>query len=227
MRLMDTLRRTLEELVRSSAGSSPAFDTLLSDYRDYHAVLLALGGPLTAGLLALSVLSWRRLRRTPKRRTFERRAYRAFALAGGVVGLGCALVFAANLSTVLAPRQGFAHVIPALGTPASDTEQARLHRSVTRWLESDRADVPPLLRRKVDDRLAWQRPKAIVCALLLIPFAAFSVRFWRRSLARGRASRSAVTAGAAASVGALVLAVMVIANTQAAFAPVTLTLLYG
>ena len=229
MRLVNTtgLHTTLEAMLRSSTASNPAFDTLLHDYSDYHAVLVVLGGFLTAGLLLLSVFSWRRLRRVPRTRTFERRTYRAFALASGTVFLGLALVMAANVSTVLDPRQGFAHVIPAPGAPAPGTERARLHRSAASWIESGRSEVPPLLQRKVDDRLSWQRPKAIISGVLAFALALFSVRLWRRLLGRESGGRGAVAIGATAPVCALVLAAMAIANAQAAFAPLTLTLLYG
>ena len=66
-----------------------------------------------------------------------------------------------------------------------------------------RSELSPALQRKVDERLSWQRPKAIVTGLLFVLFAIACIRFWNRPLVR--------TVGLACT---LVLLIMAMANTE-------------
>jgi hypothetical protein len=233
------LQTTLTHLVRSGSDSNPAFNALVHDYAEYHAVLVVLGGLTTFGLLLLSLFSWRRLKRAPPTGTrgsrFERSTFRAFAVSSAAVGLCLAAIVAANLGNALDPRHGLLTAIPALGTPQPGTEKAQVQQTTETWLRSGRAEVPPLLQHKIDERLSWQRPKAIVCSLLLIVFVVLCIRIWRgliaRASERGRRrtpkDRAAIAAGSVAVACTLVLMVLATVNTQASFAPMTLTVLYG
>ena len=228
------LQTTLNHLVRSRSDANPAFNALLHDYAEFHAVLAALAGLVTVGLVLLSVFSWRRWRRAP-RATFERSTFRAFAVSSALVSLCLAVIVLANLGNALHPRDGFASAIPVLGTPRPGTDQAQVQRATDAWLKSGRAEASPPLQRKIDERLSWQRPKAVVCSLLAIAFVLLSLRIWSRLIARARErgrrrtlkDRAAAAAGWVAVACTLVLAVMAVANTQASVAPMTLTVLYG
>jgi prolipoprotein diacylglyceryltransferase len=228
------LQITLNRLVHSGSDSNPAFDALLHDYVKYHAVLAVFGGLLTCGLLALSIFSWTRFRRAPST-TRRRSIFRAFAITSGAVSLCLAVIVIANLSNALDPRRGFSGLVPALGTPAPGTEQQRVQQATNAWLRSGSAEVPPLLQDKIDERLSWQRPKAIVCSLLLIVFVVLCIRIWSRLIARASRrgtqrtlkDRAATASGGIAVACTLALGVMAVANTQAAIAPMTLTVLYG
>jgi len=212
---MTDLQSTLSALLDSRA-SNPAFDTLMHDYVVYHAVLAALGAVVTCALLAGSVVAWRRSRQA-RRRTFERSTLRTFAVSGALVTALLAVLVAANVSSAVSPRQGFANVIPELGASPE----------VTAWLREGRtAEVPPQLQAQVDERLSWQRPKAIICSLLALLGIAFSVRLWRRLLARER-RWTGIAVGSGAVAASALLTLMAMANTQAVFAPLVLTLLNG
>jgi hypothetical protein len=95
--------------------------------------------------------------------------------------------------------------------------------------------MPAPVRRAIDDRLAWQRPKAIVSAVLLLTFLILSARTWRALLdgspgASGRWRPGDVVrlaAGLGEVAVCLLLMLMVMGNTQASLAPVAMTLLYG
>jgi hypothetical protein len=144
------------------------------------------------------------------------------------------LIVAANISNVVHPQAGFAQSIPDLGTPQGGTHKAALHQAVATWVQSGSASMPSLLEDGVHNRLAWQRPKAIVCSLLFMVLAGFTAHLWRR-LIHLRASEAAwslkekaliITAGLAVPT-TLLLMLMALANTQASFAPIMLTLLFG
>lgn len=132
---MSELQTTLSHLVQSRSDSNPAFDSLLHDYAEYHAVLVAFGGVLTLGLVLLSLFSWRRFKRAPRtatrRSTFERSTFRAFAVSSAAVSLCLAVIVFANLGNALDPRHGLSTAIPAFGAPLPGTEQQQCSRPRT------------------------------------------------------------------------------------------------
>ena len=208
-------------------ASNPAYERLLQDYVDYHLALVVVGGFFTLALLAFGVSSWVRFRRAP--RGVERRTHLVFGLASSVVGLLLAVVVAANLSNVLNPRQGLAG---AIGTPRNLKAAAsgELTQSLTAWVRSGSAEVPRLIQSHVAARLAWQEPKAVISALLLVMFVAVSVVVWRSVIVRSRAGNRVlgrVLAGSASMFACFLLILMVMGNTQASYAPITMTLLFG
>jgi hypothetical protein len=196
-------------------ATNPAYDRVLADDRNYHLVFLVVGGSFTLLLLILSIVSWRRFR-SAGRRTFERRTHLGFATASLTLVLFMAVALWANLTSVINPRQTLA------GTTFSPVGEA--------WLRSGSAQLSPLLQQAIDDRLAWQRPKAVICGLLLVAVVTLTVFLWRTLLRRsitGRPARPMVGAGILSAVCCVVLMFMVIGNTEGALAPLTLTVIYG
>ncbi len=167
-----SLHDTLEELLLSGSDSNPALNALLDDYTKYHVVFIAVGGLFLLAFALLAAFSWRRFRRTPKsekrRWSFERAAYLFFAASSVVFALMMALIVAANASNVADPRHGFSGGLGMLGTPRAGTRTADLHQAFTTWLQSGQSETPILVNSRIDDRLAWQRPKAIICSALLV-----------------------------------------------------------
>ncbi|WP_157592336.1 hypothetical protein [Solirubrobacter soli] len=196
------LPTTLQHLLQANADSNPAFDALLHDYAKYHAVLAVLGGLVTSGLVLLTVRAWRRSR--------------ALAVASAALGLLTALIVFANAGNALNPRHGLEGTIPMLRATQPGTEPARVQQATNAWLRSGSADEPRLLQDKIDARLSWQRPKAIITSVLFAAFVGLCIRVRRRRI---------VTA--VALLCTLALLVMAVANTQASFAPMFLTVLYG
>lgn len=238
-RVSADLRTTLEQLLRPGAPASPVLDRLLADYARFHLVLALVGGAFVVGAGALAVLGWRgysRARRSgAPRRSFPALAHLAAALVGVVVGGLLGLVVVANVSTVLDPRPGFAGAVRGIGAPAPGTARAEHDRAFTEWLASGSDAVPAPVAHLVDDRLSWQRPKAIVAGALLVLVLLAAAGAWRRALRRWYAApgrwpprQLALVAGGVAAVPvALVLVLMVMGNTQAALAPLSMTLFYG
>lgn len=229
----------LGRLLRSDTASNPALTTLLADYVRYHAVLVTVGGFLALFLISVSIFFWQQWRRTGRDQSrsgaFERKVYASFGVLSLLVGLLMSLIVAANASNVLNPRAGFSTLVATLGNPQAGTAKAQRYQAFGAWLQSGHAEVPALVQAKVQARLAWQRPKAALCSLLLLVFAALSVQFWWALLRRKRGHASAWTwpdrallaSGLLSATAVPLLMVLVIANMQAAFAPLTLTLLYG
>jgi hypothetical protein len=236
----ETLRTTLRELLRRGAEPNPVLDALVRDYQRFHLVLALVGGLFLVLLLVAAALLWRgwqraRAQRDPARR-FERRAYAALALLATVCSLMLGVVVAANASTAISPRQGFIGSVALLGSPAPGTRDAAVQASVLEWLDGgDPAQVPPSLQRRIDDRLAWQRPKAVVVSALLVVVAGAGLLAWRALVRRSRASGGRTSArdvplllaGWTSTAVCLLLVLMVMGNTQGSIAPLSLTLFRG
>ncbi len=235
----DSLQTTLNNLLQSGTQSNPALNSLLSDYIKYHVVFLIVGGLFTLILLTLSILFWTRYKKTPKtaisKWIFEKKTYFSFSLLTTIVGLFMALIVVANTSTVLNPQQGFSGVVGMLGISQTDEQKVQLHQSFNIWLQSGSTHIPALIQSKINDRLAWQLPKAIICSALLIIFIVVSVYIWGtlirqskvREMKRTLKEKMLLFSGVVSVAVCLLLMLMVIGNMQGAFAPLSLTLLYG
>jgi hypothetical protein len=235
----DTLQETLRKLMRSGTESNPALNVLLADYTKYHVVLVVVGGLFLLGLILLSVFFWTRFRSAPRtdvrRWTFEKKTYFSFGILSVVVAMFLALVVAANVSTVMNPRQGFSGSISMLRTGPPGTPTDDLHQAVDAWLQSGSADTPSVVQDQIDERLAWQRPKAIICSVLLVVFVILSALIWRALIrtsrdgaAKGRLKKvSLLLLGVVTVLACLLLMLMVMGNTQGSIAPISLTLFFG
>jgi hypothetical protein len=196
------LPTTLQHLLQANTDANPAFNALLHDYAKYHAVLAVLGGLVTGGLVLLTVCAWRRSR--------------ALAVASAVLALLAAVIVFANAGNALNPRHGLEGTITMLRTTQPGTEQAQVQQATDAWLRSGSANKPRLLQDKINARLSWQRPKAIITSVLFVAFVALCIRIRRWRIV-----------GTVAMLCTLVLLVTAVANTQASFAPMFLTVLYG
>ncbi len=217
--------------MKSGATSNLALIRLLDDYREYHVMLVVVGGFFLLILLVLILVFRRKVKESSRQEnrgwTFQRKMYFSFGVLSVVVGLLLAVIVAANVGTVLRPRPGFVGTIEMLGTPSAGTQRAKLDEAFTRWLHSGRATMPPAIRAAIDDRLAWQRPKAIISSILLALCAVLSSCIWRTLLRRSLVGRAApmeksraLRLGGVTSVAlCLVLMLMVMGNTQGAIAP--------
>jgi hypothetical protein len=235
----DDLRTTLRSMLEPGTDANPALAALLSDYTRYHQVLVVVGSLFLVAVTALAAVLWRRFRRSlaaisPASR-FERRTYFWSALLLTGVSLFLALVVAANISNVLDPRHGFGGALGLIGTPKASTSAGELHAAYTTWLTSGTDEVPSRVTEAIDDRLAWQRPKAIVTSVLLVAFVALAVVTWRSLIRRSRVrvgrrplrEWGLLGLGLVSGAACLLLMLMVLGNTQGSIAPLSLTLFYG
>ncbi len=233
------LQTTLDQLVGQGSGTNPAFDVVLRDYAWFHMVLALLAAAFLFVAAAIAVMAWRGFRRAKgsdrQGRTFRRLTHLAALVVSGGLALVLGLLVAANVTTALEPREGFKGSIGMIGTPAAGTRAGELHQAFDDWLRSGDPHMPRTVQHAVDDRLAWQRPKAVICTVLLIVVAALAVRIWRSLLRRtsepGHRWRAGDLARLGAGLGSVLAAVllmlMVMGNTQASLAPVAMTLFFG
>ncbi len=235
--MSDGLQTTLGELLRSGTTTNAALNRLIGDYAAYHLVLVLEGSLFALGLATLAGSSWRRVRglHPGSGWSFERKTTLCSAVASTVLAAMLMVLVAANLSNVMHPRQGLAGTLSVIESSQPGSRQEVLHQEFATWLESGDAAVPASIQTSVDHRLAWQQPKAAICALLLIATSALAARVWRALIRRSRraewrwgtANRLLFVAGTAAAAACPLLMAMAIGNTQASFAPISLTMLYG
>ena len=234
----DSLQATLNKLIQADSTSNPALNRLIAANTEYHFVLVVVGGLFLLALMLLSGFFWRRFTRTSKgdsgQWTFEKRTYFSFGLFSVVVGLLMALIVVANVNNVLNPRQEFSGAIGMLGTPQAGSQTDKRQQAFKTWLQSGSPQMPSLIQDKIDDRLTWQRPKAIISSVLLIVFVMLSVRIWRTMIRKSRLreawrlkERALLMAGFVTVVACLPLMLMVMGNTQGSIAPISLTLFFG
>jgi uncharacterized protein YacL len=230
------LQTSLRQALGHGAHPNAAANTLLNDYARYHLVLVVMGGFVAAALIILGVWFLLRLRRPREsalhRSTLERRVYGSFGAFFVVIGLLMSVIVAANATNVMDPQRG---LIGSVGTPPAGTPASKRYQTFNTWVRSGRPTVPAAIQSEVNARLSWQRPKAIVCSILLVGAIGMSAFLWKSVIKRSRRKRTNLGVQGAALLAfgiagvfiSLLLVVMVLANTQASLAPVTMTLVFG
>jgi hypothetical protein len=224
---INALRSTLVTLMASGADDNPALNALLSGYVWFHLVEAIVGGLFLVALALFAGFCWRRFRRSSGTGgSFERRTYLWFGLLGTTVSLFLAVVVVANVSSVLNPRPGFSGSFGLIGSPPTGSPAAELQESFTGWLRSGSSQMPAPVTRAIADRVAWQGPKAVICAVLLAALVRLSVVVWR-TLIRRSGGGVLLLAGVAAVPACLLLMLMVMGNVQGSLVPITSTMLFG
>ena len=213
---------------------------LLGDYTRYHVALAVVGSAFLLLLLALCWFFWRRCWRAPRpegarRWTFEKMTYLSFGVVSALVAASLIAVVAANVSTSLNPRQGFAGSLRMIDTVGGGSATLARYDAFDAWIASSSPAVPSQVQALVQQRLAWQQPKAVIAAVLLVIVALACAGIWRSLIRRSRRSPGHWTLGAGASLftgstaaaACLVLMLMVMGNTQASVAPISMTMFFG
>ncbi|MBV9228498.1 MAG: hypothetical protein JOZ18_04225 [Chloroflexi bacterium] len=235
----DNLQSTLSKLIQSGSRSNPAMNILINDYTEYHVVLVVVGGFLVLIFILLSIFFWTQFKRTPKaakrKWTFEKKTYFSLGALCTVVGLLIALIVAVNATNVLNPQHGFSLLVDSLGTPKVGTQTDKLYQAFNTWIQSGSTNIPSLIQGKIQERMAFHTTRVIVGGVLLVVFVALSTGIWGTLIKKSRVreskwglkERALLVFGAATITFSLLLMVIVVANMQGAFAPITLTLLNG
>jgi hypothetical protein len=235
----DTLQNTLQALLQSGTTSNPALNGLIGDYTKYHVVLVVVGGLFLVSLILLSLFFWRQFQKgtgtNTRRWTFEKKTHFYLGVSSVFLSLFMALVFAANISTVLEARKEFSVAVGTLERPQVGTPKDKRYQSFESWLQSGSSQMPTLIQSKINHRLAWQQPKAIICSVLLVVFLVLSTRVWQSLIRKSRVTeskwkfkdRALFVSGVVGVISCSLLMLMVIGNTQASIAPIFLTLSLG
>jgi hypothetical protein len=234
----DPLGQTLRRLIRSGEPNA-AVDALVDDFARFHVVLAVIGTVFLLAAAVATIVAWRRFLRTPRRDgrwwTFERGTYLAFGLGGVLVSAFLGLVVAANISNAVSPREGLLGSLGQIARARDGSRAAELQQGFVSWLMSDGSSMPAVIQQRIDERLAWQLPKAIVCVLLLFLLVVVSLAIWRslirRSRTRPRTHRARFAAllacGSVTVCASFLLMLMVMGNTQASIVPRARTLVFG
>lgn len=235
------LQNTLRSLIQSGWQSNPAMHKIIDDYAEYHAALVIAGGLFTMILISLSVvfgIKFKKIPRTGKFKwTFAKKVYFSFGLLSSIVALFMALLVAVNATTAFNPLPGFSLLIDDL-TPS--IYKAKLHHAYNTWIQSGSITPPTLIEQHIHRRVTFHFTKAIVCGILLIVFTVLNIRLWstlitERIITERNVSetkwrlkeRIFFVAGMGTIALSLLMMIIVVANLQGAFAPITLTLFFG
>ncbi|KWX87749.1 hypothetical protein AMQ83_11170 [Paenibacillus riograndensis] len=233
----DELQRTLSEIIESGSQSNPAVNALISDYAKFHAVLAMVGGCLVLIFAWLSIIFWTQFKRSPKASSlkwgFERKACFVFGFLSSSVALFMVLIVVANLTNTLNPLHGFSLLDFSFKISSGEPYKDELRYAFTEWIQSGNEHIPSIIQERFNKRIEFHTTKAIVSGILLILFAGLSVYIWNAlvSWARSKDSKwrfkekACFVFGSATVVLALLMMVIVMANTQAAFAPKTLSMI--
>lgn len=230
---MNTLQTTISENVTNDWPTNPAIKLLVDDYAKYHTVLAIAGSVVLLILVILTISFWTRFKRisTPKKSKwpFNKKVYFSFSMFFMGFSLFFGLVVAANVSTALKPQPGFRLLAESTTTaPASAEGQA-----LTAWIQSPDNTLPPVLEQKAQDRISWQRPKAIICGILFIASLIGSWYVWSYLLSvaqienklSGAKQKILIAVGVMGAFVSMLLIVMTLANMQGSIAPVAISVL--
>ncbi|MEV4510049.1 hypothetical protein AB0K00_13930 [Dactylosporangium sp. NPDC049525] len=95
---LDQVRQRLAD-----APSAPAAGVMVDAFGHYHAVMAVVAAVVAAGLLSVSVVSWRRFARTPSPDRPQRRAVASFAVLMLLAALAVTVVAVANTTVAADP----------------------------------------------------------------------------------------------------------------------------
>jgi glucan phosphoethanolaminetransferase (alkaline phosphatase superfamily) len=112
---------------------------------------------------------------------------------------------------------------------------AKLDEAFNIWIQSGSTSIPPLVQRKIAERVAFHTTKALVSGIFLVVFVALTTLIWRTLVKRSSLPQAKwrlldsalLVCGVAGVTFSLLLLVIVVANMQGAFAPIAMTLFYG
>jgi hypothetical protein len=233
------LQETFDRIVQSGAADNSAYRIILQDYINFH-LILVIGGAVCAFFISIVTgFAWKRfiknVRAKPNTTSkFELRAYLLFTLVGSASALIILMLVAINLSTVLAPQDGFEQAVADIAA-RRETRATALHEALNLWLLSGDQQVPAMLQQAVRDRLSWQLPKMVICGVLFATLSVIATLIWNALIKRSRTSENMAQPkqiiltllGILALPAMFILLIMTLANGEASFAPITITLLSG
>ncbi|NOV04789.1 hypothetical protein [Paenibacillus planticolens] len=230
---MNELQNALAEFIESGSQANPALRTVIHDYAKYHAVLVIMGGLLVIIFAWLSIRFWAKSKRVPKvsgtKWNFEKKVYFSFGIMSCFVTLLMTLIVVANATNTFNPLHGFSLFVDSFVISDGVTYKDELRYAFNEWIKSGHANIPTIIQQKIHERIEFHTTKAMVCGVLLIIFVALGISLWNALIKRTtemdskwRYTEKAYFVFGTATVGlSLLLMVMVVANIQGAFTPLT------
>lgn len=226
----------IRDYINSGSRSNKAVEILIGDYAKYHLVMVLIGSISSLLLLCLAFIQISEFGVSKNLlaniRTLKGKIHFYMGSLSAFLGSLLALVVIGNLGNAVKPRSGLLNSLPML-EDRFNRNNSRIHQiSFFDWLKSGDSHIPKEIARIVNERLAWQRPKAILCFFLLVLVIFLSKHIWRsliqnsQSLSRLRVVTQ-FSGGIATTLFAALFLVMFIGNTQGAIAPISLSLFFS
>lgn len=235
-----SLRETFIRIAQTEANENPAYNLMLNDYINYHIVFVVGGLAYLCAILVVTFRSGKRLVDNAQGRgrslsVFERRAFLLSSTMGTLIASIILVLVFANLSNVIAPTDGFLNSLPETVRSPTIADRPSVQEAVQSWAASGDAKMPAVLQQAVRDRLAWQQPKAIIFSILLIISIFASINLWSKILRNSDKCNNAleqkwkirVIGGIFLIILGFILFILTIGNTEAAFAPITITVMFS
>lgn len=225
---MNTLQTTIINLLESGWQKNPAMTTLLNDYIQGHLIVAVLGGIFAVLLFGFGTYTLVRLiqsRKLMRRKwTLVQKTQLSLTVISSFVGMLMGLIAMINTLTALSPIEGFSSI--AKTTAISMTSP--VGQALLEWIDSGSQSIPAALEQKVNNRTAWQQPKAIVSWVLLGLFGLLGFYIWRGLIMQSNVGRwytkgILLTSGAFTMTACCLLMVIVVANTANGFAPLAIS----
>lgn len=235
------LQQALKEIIEFGISPSPAMSRIIFDYANYHAIMVMMSGMLFLLFGFLSYAFWVKFKKLPKRSQvkwdFEKKAYFYFLTISILVGAFMLLLVIANITNTLNPLHGLSLAYNNTSTNealknALNTDD--LHQTFGNWVKSSDSSIPTSIMAEINNRVNFHTMKAFKSFALLILFLVLCRNSWKKMIKTAsdvklgiRDSKWGIydkinfgigNAGIAAS---LLMMIVVEANIQGAFAPLT------
>jgi hypothetical protein len=228
------LQQSLKEIMEFGVPPNPAMSRIIFDYSNYHAIMVMMSGFLLLMFSFLSFKCWTKFKTTSSIRwTFEKKSYFYFLIISVIMALFMLLLVVANTSNTLDPQTGLSLTYEQT-SPDVSAYSDELNLTFNNWIESSDSSIPPTIYSEIENRVNFHTNKALKSFALLIVFMVLSLKIWKKVLNRSKTINSSLriinwnlcdkinfAIGNASIALSLLLLIMVIANIQGAFAPLT------
>lgn len=143
------------------------------------------------------------------------------------------LLVVANTTNTLDPQNGLSLTYEQTRPDVSADSDA-LHQTFNRWIESSDSNIPPSIVSEINRRVTFHTSKAYKCLALLTLLMLLSIKTWKKIINRSKTinaslrfihwnlrDKVSLAIGNVSLALTLLLLIMVVANIQGAFAPLT------
>lgn len=234
---MIELQKALKEIIEFGAPPSPAMRRIIFDYANYHAIMVMMSGLLFLVFGILSYTFWVKFKNLPKRSQekwgFEKKSYFYFMILNLLVGLFMLLLVVANITNTLNPLHGL-----SLAYSNSEVDVAlnsdTLHQTFSNWVKSSDGAIPATIMAEIKNRVNFHTAKAFKSFAILIIFVLVSRNRWKKMISNARDVKLGIRdskwgiqdrvnfiIGNLSILISLLMVIVVEANIQGAFAPLT------
>lgn len=231
---MYALQQSLKEIMESGVSPNPAMSRIIFDYSNYHAIMVMMSGFLLLIFSFLSFKFWTKFKSPSCTRwTFEKKSYLYFLLISITMALFMVLLVVANTSNTLDPQTGLSLTYEQT-SPDVSAYSEEMHLTFNHWIESSDSSIPQPINSEIENRVNFHTNKALKSFALLIVFMVLSLKTWKKILIRSKTINAPLrimnwnlsdkinfAIGNTSIALSLLLLIMVIANIQGAFAPLT------